>query len=68
MYVIQILACCPDDGAEVAPCLLESASCLIEESISLLLVQLFSSVFIDSVNITYSPPEEVRGPGLFSTL
>jgi hypothetical protein len=61
MFTIQIIANCPEGHGEVDPKSLEGAACMIEESISLLLVQLFGSVLVDKVSVTYSPQEEVRG-------
>lgn len=61
MYTIQIFVRCPDEDAEIAPSQIESAACLIEESISLLLLQLFGVVLVDMVNITFSAHEESRG-------
>lgn len=40
MFTIQIIANCPEGLGEVDPKSLEGAACLIEESVSLLLVQL----------------------------
>lgn len=60
MYTIQIIARCPDEDAEVSPALLESTECIVEVSISLLLEQLFGTVLVETVNVAYSPPEEVR--------
>lgn len=60
MFTIQIIANCPEGHGEVDPKSLEGAACLIEESLSLLLVQLFGSVIVDRVNVTYSPLENAR--------
>jgi hypothetical protein len=61
MFTIQIIANCPQGHGEVDPKSLEGAECLIEESVSLLLVQLFGSVLVDRVSVTYSPLENARG-------
>lgn len=61
MYTIQIVVRCSDVHAEVYPDTPESVACLIEESISLLLVQLFDVVLVDTVNVVYSSSEDARG-------
>ena len=64
MYTIQIIANCPEGHGEVDPKSLEGAACLLEESVSLLLVQLFGSVLVDKVSVTYSPLENACGNSL----
>ena len=61
MYTIEFVASCPEGQSEVDPKLLEAAACLIEESVSLLLVQLFGSVLVEEVNVSFVPLEHARG-------
>ncbi len=60
MYTIRIIVHCPDEHAEVLPGSLEDAAYAIEESIGLLLLELFGTVLVDKVSVTYSPSEDVR--------
>ncbi len=64
MYTIEFIARCPEGQCEVDPKLLDAATCLIEESISLLLVQLFGSVLVEKMAVVYSPLEDARGSTL----
>lgn len=61
MYTIEFIARCPEGQSEVDPKSLDGAACLIEESISLLLVQLFGSVFVEKVSVSFAPLENARG-------
>ena len=61
MYTIEFIARCPEGQCEVDPKLLDAVTCLIEESISLLLVQLFGSVLVEKVNVSFAPLENARG-------
>ena len=64
MYTLEFIARCPEGQCEVDPKLLDAATCLIEESISLLLVQLFGSVFVEKMSVVYSSQEDARGSTL----
>jgi hypothetical protein len=61
MYTIQIAVRCSDEYTEVLRDEQDNAACLIEEGISLLLLQWFSTVLVDNVHIAYTPSEDVRG-------
>lgn len=61
MLRIDIVACCPVDLDEVIASSLEQAMCDIEESIGLLLHQMFDIVLLEQVSITVSSPEEMPG-------
>lgn len=61
MLRIDIVACCPVDLDEIVASSLEQAMCDIEESIGLLLHQMFDIVLVEQVSITVSLPEEMPG-------
>ncbi len=61
MLRIDIVACCPVDLNEIVASSLEQAMCDIEESIGLLLHQMFDIVLVEQVSITVSSPEEMPG-------
>ena len=60
MLRIDIVACCPVDLDEIVASSLEQAMCDIEESIGLLLYQMFDVVLLEQVSITVFSPEEIR--------
>jgi len=61
MYTIEFIARCPEGQSEVDPKSLDGAACLIEESISLLLAELFGGVLVEKVNVSFAPLENARG-------
>lgn len=61
MYTIEFIARCPEGQFKVDPKSLDGAACLIEESVSLLLVQLFGSVLVEKVSVSFAPLENARG-------
>lgn len=61
MYKIQIVVYCPAKYAEIHPEALDCAACAIEERVSLLLLELFGNVHVETVNITYTPLKDQRG-------
>jgi len=61
MYTISIIACCPDEYAEVLPDALDCAACLVEEQVGLVLLELFGMVRIDVVSVTHSTSEDIGG-------
>lgn len=61
MYTIEFIARCPEGQSEVDPKLLDSVACLIEESFSLLLAQLFDGVLVEKVSVSFAPLENARG-------
>lgn len=67
MYTIEFVASCPERQSEVDPKSLDAAACLIEESVSLLFVQLFGSVFVEKVSVSFMPLEQARGDLLSPT-
>jgi hypothetical protein len=61
MFTIHIIANCPEGHGEVDPKSLDGAACLIEETMSLLLVELFGGVLVEEVSVTYSSLEDACG-------
>ncbi len=55
MYIIRVVAYCPDERTEILPDSPDSAECVVEESISLRLLELFGNVYVDSVEVEYLP-------------
>lgn len=59
MYTIRFVASCPAEQAEVLSDALEHAERVIEEHISLRLLELFGGVIVEHVSVEYvSPPDE----------
>ncbi len=60
MYIIQVMLRCPDDQSEFHASLLDDAECIIEERISLALLELFGTVLVDCVNVQHSSLQDGR--------
>lgn len=58
MYTIRIAVRCPAVCAEVLPGDLESAARVIEERMSLLLLEIFTTVLVDAVSVVYDPSHQ----------
>ena len=57
MYTIRIVIRSFGEHAEVLPEELEIAECVIEERISLLLLELLGTVIVDYIIVEYVPPQ-----------
>ena len=66
MFTVQFIASCPEGQGEVDPQSLDCAACLIEETMSFLLVQLFGCVLVEEVSVIYSPFEDACDNSLSS--
>ena len=60
MFTVRFIANCPAGQGEVDPKSLDCAACLIEETVSLLLVELFGGVLVEEVSVTHTPLENAR--------
>ena len=61
MYTIRFVAHCPAGNAEVLSDALEHTARVIEESISLRLLEFFEAVIVDDVTVEYEPPQDMCG-------
>ena len=64
---IQIVIQCPGRFTEVLPEEPESTELVIEDCVSQALLELFETIVVDKVNITYYPSELKRNSLPFST-
>ena len=58
MYRICIIIHCPDECSEIVPDALESTACVVEELVGLALLEVLGTIFVDTVQITYSSFKE----------
>lgn len=61
MYIIRFVAHCPAEQAEVLSEALEHAERVIEEHISLRLLELFGGVIVDDISVEYVPFQDTGG-------
>jgi hypothetical protein len=60
MYTIHIVVHSPDKYTEILADSLESAAYIVEEHISLALLEIFGSIFVDTVKVIYSSSEDIH--------
>lgn len=58
MYTIRIVVHCPDKYVEILPDGLERTICVIEECVALALIEILGTIFVDTVQVTYSSFDE----------
>jgi len=56
MFTVKIVVHCPDGLSEVLADSMETAALAVEDGVSQVLTELFGTVLVDTVTVSYVPP------------